>query len=118
MQARAGGTLAVGHEFWDCRQGAPFSRRATANQPMGAESPDKLNLSSRACACLVLSCLIGTAGAEEAAVKPKVRFASERPRLRPVPLFGSRYEEGVAPNKFNDGGEVTIQKNAPAAPKK
>jgi hypothetical protein len=46
----------------------------------------------------------------------KPRFATGKPpALRKVE---SHYEEGVEPNKFNDGGEVEIQTTAPRAPKK
>jgi len=65
----------------------------------------------RVAACLLAGAFVGGAYAEE---KPKAHFASERPKLRP--LFGSVHEEGVEPNKFNDGGAITVQKSAPKAP--
>lgn len=64
-------------------------------------------------ACAFFITLVASASAEE---KPKARFAREKPHLRP--LVGSAHEEGVEPNKFNDGGQETIQKYAPAAPKR
>ncbi|MEQ1859750.1 MAG: hypothetical protein ABMA13_07440 [Chthoniobacteraceae bacterium] len=67
----------------------------------------------RAVACLLACGMFGDAGAAE---KTKAKFANERPRLRP--LFGSVHEHGVEPNKFNDGGEKTVQKSPPKAPKK
>src|SRR4051812_37338703 len=49
------------------------------------------------------------------AKEAKLRFASGRPKLRP--LFGKPYEEGVENNKFNDGGEVTVSPHTVKAPK-
>src|SRR4051794_23491171 len=80
---------------------------------MGPVSFSKPRILRRTPACILLACIAGAVSAED---KPKPHFARERPKLRP--LFGSVHEEGVEPNKFNDGGQITIQKFAPFAPKK
>jgi len=50
------------------------------------------------------------------APQPGAHFSNGRPQLRP--LFGKPHEHGVEPNKFNDGGEITVQDSPPKAPKK
>jgi hypothetical protein len=79
---------------------------------MGTAPPNTTSHFRRVPACLVVAWLTTLAGAEET---PKAKFANERPKLRP--LLSAR-EEGVERNKFNDGGEITVQKSPPKAPKK
>ena len=83
---------------------------------MGAANSSTIRHAGR---CILASCVsalfvtgaaTGEDGKEsksEASAKAsRPRFASERPKLRP--LFGKPHEEGVENNKFNDGGERTV----------
>ena len=99
---------------------------------MGSASSHTQKFLFRVSACLFAGGLIAGAYAEEkpkdtkakerakseksAEQKPGAHFSNGRPALRPMPLFGKPHEEGVEPNKFNDGGEITIQKSPPKAP--
>jgi hypothetical protein len=64
-------------------------------------------------AALSLALITASVGAAEA---EKKKFASTKPALREH--SGSHHEHGVEPNKFNDGGEITVQESPPKAPKK
>jgi hypothetical protein len=69
--------------------------------------------------CIVIFTCASLTGALWAAEKPKApptpRFSNGTPGLRP---FDHKPGHGVHPNKFNDGGELTVQEVAPKAPKK
>jgi hypothetical protein len=64
---------------------------------------------------VVFACTNGALAAEKPKSTPKPGFTTGKPGLRP---FDHKPGHGVAPNKFNDGGELTVQENAPKAPKK
>ena len=80
---------------------------------MGSAPPTTTRNFRRTPACILTACIATALTAAEA---PKVKFANERPKLRT--LFTQPHEEGVERNIFNAGGEVTVQKSPPKAPKK
>lgn len=83
---------------------------------MGIASSTTPSLLRRVAVCLLAGGFIAGAYASEKpkSEEPKTGFAKWRANLRP--LFGSEHHHGVAPNKFNDGGEITVQKSPPKAP--
>ncbi len=73
--------------------------------------------------CVVLADSATAAEKPKATPKPSAKsksqgkpgFAKTKPKLR---LFESHHEPGVEPNKFNVGGELEVQENAPRSPKR